>query len=460
MVSASANILKVPVNRREILLSAEAGYFGVPTVTEPVPSFNHSRRAPLVVLASFTDGQLTHIASACKGASAGTELTRLNMHALERLEKPIAYELLLKSVPAKVKPTLTRVLNSGGILPPKTMQAVVAALQQIDPALIGKLARLSATRAEQIAALGEKTKENLALQKEALTTALSVAGIGTDNVLDWSPSETGGQTSFLEGLPGVRVREDVMLHADLTVLPGFSVLKEAPHLAARTFFADQDHSNRVTVIMANRLPLEEQTGADLIYFNEKFRAFVMVQYKAFEKPSEQYEFRWVKDDQFEKELKRMDDLLDELSKVEADTDPDGYRLSNNPFFLKFCPRIVFNPDDKGMFPGLYLPHGLWKVLAASDRLKGPAGGNLLRYENVGRRVTNTEFVTLVRGAWVGTTIGQSASLETLIRSVLETGRTVTFAIKRSPPAPPVSEQVFNPLLDDGEAEQVAVAVTN
>ena len=460
MVSASAYVLKVPANRRKILLSAESGYFGTSTVTEPVPPFNHSQRAPLAVLASFNDGQLTHIAAARKGASAGTGLVRLNMHALEALAKPITFESLLENVPPKIKPILTRVLGAEGVLPPKTMQAVVAALQKMDPSLVGKLARLSAARSERIAALGRKTKENLALQKEALTTALSVAGIGTEDVLDWSPSEARPQTSFLEGLPGVRVREDVMLHADLTVLPGFSVLREAPHIASRTFVADQDHSNRVTVIMANRLPLEEQTGADLIYYNEKFSAFVMVQYKAFEKPREQYEFRWIKDDQFEKELQRMDELLDELNKAAADTDPDGFRLSSNPFFLKFCPRIVFNPDDKGMFPGLYLPHGLWKVLAASDRLKGPSGGNLLTYENVGRRISNSEFVTLVRGAWIGTTISQSASLETLIRSVLESGRTVTFAIKRSPPLPPVGEPIFDPILNDGDAEQITTASTN
>jgi hypothetical protein len=40
-------------------------------------------------------------------------------------------------------------------------------------------------------------------------------------------------------------------------------------------------------------------------------------------------------------------------------------------------------------------------------------------------------------AWVGTTITQSASLETVIRSVLESGRTVTFAVKRAPPPVPI-----------------------
>jgi hypothetical protein len=73
---------------------------------------------------------------------------------------------------------------------------------------------------------------------------------------------------------------------------------------------------------------------------------------------------------------------------------------------------------------------LWKLLSASARLKGPKGGNVLSYENVGRRLNNSEFVTLVAGSWVGTTIGQSAALEGVIRSILESGKTVTFAVKR------------------------------
>jgi hypothetical protein len=73
------------------------------------------------------------------------------------------------------------------------------------------------------------------------------------------------------------------------------------------------------------------------------------------------------------------------------------------------------------------------MLAASGKLKGPRGGNVLSYDNVGRRLTNTEFVTLVANSWVGTTIGQSAVLERVIRAVLETGKTVTFAVKRKVP---------------------------
>ena len=69
-------------------------------------------------------------------------------------------------------------------------------------------------------------------------------------------------------------------------------------------------------------------------------------------------------------------------------------------------------------------------VTASLRLKGQRGGNVLSYTNVGRRLNNSEFVTLVANSWVGTTMGQSAALEGVIRAVLESGKTVTFAVKR------------------------------
>jgi len=103
------------------------------------------------------------------------------------------------------------------------------------------------------------------------------------------------------------------------------------------------------VIMANRLPLEQQTGADLIYFNGAYRSFVMVQYKAMEKRSDETEFRWQAKDKFCDEIARMETVLAELRKLPSGGDPDGFRFNENPFFLKFCPRIVFNPVVKGLF---------------------------------------------------------------------------------------------------------------
>ena len=172
-----------------------------------------------------------------------------------------------------------------------------------------------------------------------------------------------------------------MLYADMMSLPGFAAIRESPHIAARTFESQSNSSVRVTVIMANRLPLEEQTGADLIYFNETYR-FVMVQYKALEKGDGEHEFLLGGGDRFAGEIERMDNLLEDLGKIEPDADPDGFRFSSNPFFLKFCSRIVFNPDDRGMLR-MYLPHGSGNRFAASERLERTGGGNVLNYGNAG-----------------------------------------------------------------------------
>ena len=186
---------------------------------------------------------------------------------------------------------------------------------------------------------------------------------------------------------------------------------------------------RMTVLMANRLSLEQQTGADLIYFNELYRCFVMVQYKAMENGNDGPEFRWQNGDQFFLEIERMDALISQLKMIPSGNEPDGFRFSDNPFFLKFCPRVVLNPDDKGLFKGIYLPLDLWKRLELAGKLKGSKGGNYLTFRNVGRRINNSEFVGMVAGSWVGTSIEQSDLLCEIIREILASGKTVTLAVK-------------------------------
>ncbi len=429
MIAAAGYVLKVPVDRRNVLLDY-LSYYG-PSIAEPVPRFEHSRAAPLVVFASFEDREITHIADGKKGASAGTDLVRLNMADLERLARPITFGEIVDAVSRKLRSHLNRVLLNGGLLPPQTLAAFVDCIVELDGSLAARLARYSGRRRDALGRLRPRAKENLAFQKETLGIALDIGGIPRDELLAWRPLDDT-QRSFLDGLPGAQVREDAMLLADFSVVPGFDAIGEATHVGYKVFerpAALGRPSVRMTVIMANRLPLEQQTGTDLIYFNEAYHSFVMVQYKAMEKRNEQSEFRWREGDQFTQEVERMSALTVELSRIQSGDHPDGFRFSDNPFFLKFCPRVVFNPDDKGLFKGIYMPLQLWKLADAAGQLQGRNGGKLLTFENVGRRINNSEFVGLVENSWIGTSIEQSAVLIPLIREILTLGKTVTFAVK-------------------------------
>ena len=432
-IAAAGYVLRVPPARRDLLLAeaADSGdpyYSSKPNIAEPVPRFDHSRRAPLVVFASFENGKITHIADGKRGVSAGTGLARLNMQDVQELARPITFRELETGVSSRVRTHLKRVLKNGGLIPPKTLGALVNRIIELDSSIAGKLARFLESRWNVIRNLKPRAAENLALQKESLGIALEICGISRDTLLDWQSPATS-QQSFLDGLPGAQVREDVMLLKDFSTIPGFDLGGEVTHYGSKVFEDPRNPSIRLTVIMANRLLLEQQTGADLIYFNEAYRSFVMVQYKAMEKGAEHAEFRWKKGDQFEEEVARMDALLLELRKIVSGSDPEGFRFSDNPFFLKFCPRVVFNPDDKGLFKGIYLPLDLWKRAFAAGRLKGKKKGNVLTFENVGRHINNDDFVGLVAGAWIGTSIEQSAILGPLIREVLAKGKTITFARK-------------------------------
>ena len=397
MVTAGGYILQVPKHRRLLLLDeyehGEPFYSAKPYVAEPVPVFDHSRRAPLVVFLTFEDGFITHVADGKKGQSAGTGLVRLILSDLLPLKRPIPLEEILSKTENRVRRHLKRRLDQGGLLPPKSLGAFVDRITELDSSIGHRLARFSTRRALALKRLEPRARENLAYQKEALGLALGIAGLPKDDLLEWQTDSQ--QQSFLDSLPGARVREDNMLLSDFSTIPGFQSIDGVTHYGSKVFVSKQDPSVRLTVIMANRLPLEQQTGADLIYFNETYRSFVMVQYKAMEKRDEVTEFRWQANDQFSDEIGRMENLLEVLRKEPSGQDPDGYRLTDNPFFLKFCPRVVFNPDDKSLFSGIYLPLDLWKRADAAGQFKGKRGGKVLTYKNVGRRINNTEFIMLV-----------------------------------------------------------------
>jgi hypothetical protein len=98
--------------------------------------------------------------------------------------------------------------------------------------------------------------------------------------------------------------------------------------------------------------------------------------------------------------------------------------------FKLCPRIVFDPDDARLIKGMYIPLEYWRRLEKDPSIEGPFEGRGVTFENAGRYLNNTSFADLVAGGWIGTTVQQTAILDPIIREILETGRTVTIAVKR------------------------------
>jgi hypothetical protein len=189
----------------------------------------------------------------------------------------------------------------------------------------------------------------------------------------------------------------------------------------------------LSILRINRQPLEELTGTDLIYFNETFDAFVMVQYKAMETEGDNHVFRLPRT-QLESEVAWTDTFATELATGDSTgTARQGFRLNAEPFFLKFCPSIVQEMRTADLVSGMYFPPAHLHRLQSAPLLNGPRGGVALQFSfklphtNADRYMTNSDFTTPVRSGWIGTRIEDTTALWRLIAGTLASGRSVTFS---------------------------------
>lgn len=64
--------------------------------------------------------------------------------------------------------------------------------------------------------------------------------------------------------------------------------------------------------------------------------------------------------------------------------------------------------EVGRFPGMYLPLDYWRRLVADDAALGKRGGRLVTYENVGRKLSESEFIALIAGGGLERLLSRAA----------------------------------------------------
>lgn len=426
MSGAAGYVLQLTPERMEAL---EDNRYWDNSFSEPVDEFTHSRSLPLICFIGDLNGRIKYIGVGRRDVRAGTDLRRLNVYDLQEFEHSIDLLPFVEQVTSQLKWRLIGTIRNGGYVTQKQFSALVDSILDSEHALGRLLLKYSSARENRIRSLPDRSKRQLAFQKEALSTALGCAEIDRSSLQEWEPPEEGGNqpSSLLDGLPQSRLREDQMVVNDMNNVPGFSRVRDMVQGAAVFEGADR---TRLTVVLANRLPLEQLTGADLIYFNETFKSFVFVQYKAMEPGSAGSEpiYR-LPDKQLSDEIMRMDRIAELLADCQEPDSPDGYRLSQEPFYLKLCSRIVFNPDDKSLVSGMYIPLSQWKLLESDEDLAGVRGGRGVTFKNIKRHITNTQFIDLVSNAWIGTIPCESVILEDLVKHTIQEGRAVMVAVK-------------------------------
>ena len=384
------------------------------------------RRKAMLCFVSAQRGKLTHIARATVLYAAESGRDRLDIWNVTELAAPISLAVLARHMEGR---QAWRAKNAlvGGHLSKSAFGVFLAALAAHDAdahaSATGLIDAEGAVGYEEPSA----ARVNWAYQRDAVVTALKIAGITVDKLgFPASPPDDppDDASSIFDSEDDATTIEDLAILQDLDTVGEDWEFVRRQRYPAKTY---RNGDTKLTVILANKLELEKQLGVDLVYYNETFHAATFVQYKMFR--GEEGEEGYRPDGQLGKEIARMEATARRLATLEADETCDGYRIGADPFFLKFCSKLVPSTAN-GHVPGIYVTLGYWKLLAEDPRTKGVRGGTVVYDETFGRRrLTSTAFTDLVGRGWIGTAVGRGGQLFSYLREALEGRKGVVFAVQ-------------------------------
>ncbi len=226
-------------------------------------------------------------------------------------------------------------------------------------------------------------------------------------------------SSFMSGIAKRYLQEESTIQHDLFNWPNATPV----HTAGVSVF--KQGQRRLEVHYANRNALEKTLGVDLIYYNEQFQQFVLVQYKLMREESGSHVYR--PDEQMYKELSRMDHIYMSLPKDSPLTSHYQYRLNDDGFMFKLVPATGLSPATGELIKGMYITRQYMHFLLKDFSCRGIRGGVGINFNNSPRYLTNSQFAENVYAGWIGSHTIQTDMLGCLIRGFYESGRAVLLA---------------------------------
>jgi len=274
-------------------------------------------------------------------------------------------------------------------------------------------------------------QEDAAVEQDAVGLSLDIFGANRSEIFrSWDRQRSDLGTSFLKGLPKYAAYEDDIIHYDVNHFPGFEAVSGDDITGVVEF--ENGEGEQLTVINANRKPLEKALGVDLIYFDRKQAAFVMVQYKLMDQRSEENDDLYFNPGQgnHDEELQRLSELRQLIAAEDLPDGLSGYRFADCPLFFKLCRKIQPRIDDHSLAPGMYIPLDQWLLLLDDDSTLGRNGGRQLGYHTLQKRYLNKEtFVGLIRSGLIGTAGNASEKIGTFIEAAIAMGHSVLYAVE-------------------------------
>lgn len=380
-------------------------------------------------LLSFVPGEINALSLVAFGGKVGYGQKRIELNNPIEFDPPIIIDELKNKLPPQNRSRFK--IQNGQIkrLSPKLWKAVHKVLsdEYIDH---DKLDSLLSARKQKINWRGLSLSEPSAFVRDAHLLSANIFG-GRDSRDQMAAKSTAKSKNYLESvLAGetndIKTIEDKIVDYDASTLPGYDLIQKHPAGICQL----SSETRKLITVNSNRNGIERATGVDLIYFNAIYNSYVMIQYKCMNhKIGDDSCYRPTPDVSLQKELETMRELLKNFPPCSDGV--VGYRLLDNPFYLKICEPKLAGPYGHELVKGIYLPLDLFDELLKDESTKGPKGGRYMNWKSCYRRLNNTDFSRLMEDGWIGSNNPTSEIINALIEQSLTSGRHVTVSYEIS-----------------------------
>lgn len=262
----------------------------------------------------------------------------------------------------------------------------------------------------------------LSEERDAFGLALDIAGLNRREILRATSVERlNTAESILELIDARPIAERSLIESDS------AALEIALQSAFRNAKFKDDRGREVRAYVLDSTPLETATGVDLLLYQEQFGSFLLLQYKAMEKedvvPGWSYSVDGTNLPSQLETMKRIRSILP----FESPRLLEHQRLSDEPFYFKFCERRFPVAGDDSLVAGITMsaPHLDHFLTLPEARVEGH--GRRVGYENCPRYLNNSEFVALARAGWIGCQGATTTAVAEIIRA-REDGRIAIVAV--------------------------------
>jgi len=398
-----------------------------------------------IALLSFSEQTIDFICLARKRNQVVTSKNRIEFSSIVSLDG-ILIEAVEARLSQQIQNHFIRVSRGvGGIFPAATWAQVLDSIKTERPGIASEIDRLISLLQFSGYRITGEAAEVLLQERDALGIALDIFSGSNklrDRVLgEWAPSKEqltefdegektakfvsrpGAISSFIKGIPHQYIQEEAAIQHDLFNWPGMTPM----HEVGISVFESGDR--RLEVIYANRNDLEHTLGVDLLYYNESFQLFVLVQYKLMQEEGDEMLYR--PNAQLRSELALMDGFSATHRSTDSITTHEQFRLNDDGFMLKFVPQKGLRPASGELIKGMYVSREYMHFLLGPNGPVGSRGGSKITFDNAPRYMTNSQFTALVNEGWIGTRGVQSAEIQTIVKRFYETGRAVVVAQEKN-----------------------------